>query len=258
MAERFLIKEIPILESVPVQENTQKKIKRNENLKKIKEKSIIKNKKMRTTSRHNLKMRSLKFESEYRKERENRIRLRREAKAQGGYYKEPGNKVIFAIRLKGINKLAPKPKMILRLFRLRQIHNGVFIKVNKATEEMLKVVQTFITYGYPSLSMIRKLVYKRGYGKVGRRGSSQRIRLTTNDIIKKNLCKYGIEGMEDIVHEIYTCGPYFKEVTNFLWPFKLTSPRKGFVCKRHGFNEPLGGDWGNREELVNKLLLRMT
>lgn len=64
-----------------------------------------------------------------------------------------------------INKLTPKPKKILQLFRLRQINNGVFIKVNKATTEMINSVTPFITFGTPSLKMIRELVYKRGYGK---------------------------------------------------------------------------------------------
>jgi large subunit ribosomal protein L7e len=39
--------------------------------------------------------------------------------------------------------------------------------------------------------------------------------------------------------------------------FKLSAPKGGFKAKRHGFNEPRGGDWGNREELINKLVKRM-
>lgn len=46
-----------------------------------------------------------------------------------------------------INKLAPKPRKILQLLRLRQLHSGVFVKVNKATLNMLQVVQPFVTYG---------------------------------------------------------------------------------------------------------------
>ena len=63
--------------------------------------------------------------------------------------------------------------------------------------------------------------------------------------------------MEDLVHEIYTVGPAFKQANNFLWPFKLCSPRGGFVSKRHGYAEPKGGDWGNREEEINELIRRM-
>ena len=46
-----------------------------------------------------------------------------------------------------INKIAPKPRKILQLLRLLQINNGGFIKVNKATQQMLKLVEPFITYG---------------------------------------------------------------------------------------------------------------
>jgi len=42
-----------------------------------------------------------------------------------------------------------------------------------------------------------------------------------------------------------------------LWPFKLSAPRGGFVCKRHGYGEMKGGDWGNREDQINELIARM-
>jgi len=63
--------------------------------------------------------------------------------------------------------------------------------------------------------------------------------------------------MEDLVHEIVTCGPHFKEATNFLWPFKLNPPKGGYVSKRHGYNEIRGGDWGNREDLINQMVKKM-
>ena len=46
-----------------------------------------------------------------------------------------------------VNKIAPKPRKILQLLRLLQINNGIFIKVNRATEQMLKLVEPYITYG---------------------------------------------------------------------------------------------------------------
>jgi 60S ribosomal protein uL30 len=151
-----------------------------------------------------------------------------------------------------INKLAPKPKKILQLFRLRQINNGVFIKLNKATQNMLKVIEPFITYGYPTRQTIRRLVYKRGYGKVDRR----RLPLTDNSIISGELGKVGINCIEDLIHEIVTCGPRFKEANNFLWPFKLNNPAGGFEFKRHSYGEG-DGAFGNREELINSLVSKM-
>merc|ERR1711964_462153 len=67
----------------------------------------------------------------------------------------------------------------------------------------------------------------------------------------------GIHGVDDLVNEIYTVGPNFKQATNFLWAFKLSSPKGGFVLKKHGYHEPKGGDWGNREDRMNDFVRRM-
>lgn len=162
------------------------------------------------------------------------------------------SKLIFAVRIRGIMKLNPKVTRILRLLRLRQLHNGVFIRVNKASINMLRRVEPYITYGYPTRDTIRKLVYKRGFGKV----EGQRIPLTSNNIIEGALGKeHNIICVEDLINEIYKVGPSFKEANNFLWPFKLSPPRGGFVSKRHPVQR--GGDWGNREDLINDLVSRM-
>ena len=57
------------------------------------------------------------------------IRLKREAKKEGGFYVEPEAKLAFVIRIRGINDMHPKTKKILQLLRLRQIFNGIFIRV---------------------------------------------------------------------------------------------------------------------------------
>lgn len=113
------------------------------------------------------------------------------------------------------------------------------------------------TFSWMFAGVSRVFAYVYTAAKVGKPGAHSRVRIQSNDVISENLGKYGIHGIEDIVHEIYTCGPYFKQANNFLWPFKLSSPRKGFKCKRHGYNEPRGGDWGNREEMINELVQRM-
>jgi large subunit ribosomal protein L7e len=161
------------------------------------------------------------------------------------------SKLAFVIRIRGINKLNPRSVRILRLLRLRQLHNGTFVRVNKASVNLLRRVEPFITFGYPSRDTIRNLIYKRGYGKVNK----QRIPLTNNSIIEGALGKIGITCIEDLINEIHTVGAHFKEANNFLWPFKLRAPRGGFSHKRHPFQRR--GDWGNREELINPLVSSM-
>lgn len=151
-----------------------------------------------------------------------------------------------------INKIAPKPRKILQLLRLLQINSGCFIRLTKATQEMLTIVNPYIAYGYPNLKSVRELLYKRGYGKVNK----QRTPLTDNQLIEEHLGKYGIVCMEDLIHEIYTVGPNFKQANNFLWPFKLSNPNGGFHQRKFKhFIE--GGDTGNREENINALIRQM-
>lgn len=66
---------------------------------------------------------------------------------------------------------------------MRQINNGTFVRLNKATINMLRIAEPYIAWGYPNLKSVRELVYKRGFGKVNK----QRIALTDNAIIEKAL-----------------------------------------------------------------------
>ena len=49
--------------------------------------------------------------------------------------------------MSSINEIAPKPRKILQLLRLLQINNGIFVRVTRATEQMLRLVEPYITYG---------------------------------------------------------------------------------------------------------------
>jgi len=198
--------------------------------------------------------RAEKYIAEYRDQEKSLVTLKRAARTAGTYYVEPEPKLLFVMRLRGINGMHPKTRHIMKVLRLLRIHNGVFMKVNKATMNNLVKVDPYIMYGYPTLKSVRELVYKRGFGKV----SGQRIPLTDNKIIEDNLSektKGAVICMEDMIHQIYTVGPYFKEVTKFLWPFAMNNPAGGLSRIRHHFVE--GGDAGNREEYVNELIARM-
>lgn len=253
MADRYAVSKEVVAEGAVVPEQVKLKLERNSLLAEEKQKAIAAKKEERKQQRAALKARSLKYDKEYAAHTHKLITLRRQAKAAGNFFFEPEPKLLFVIRIKGILKLAPKPRKVFQLLRLKQLGNGVFLKVNKPILNMLKLVNPYVTYGYPSLKTVRELVYKRGFGKVNK----QRIPLSDNDIISSNLGQYGLHGVEDLIHEIYTVGPHFKEASNFLWAFKLSNPRGGFVCKRHGYCEQRGGDWGNREDLINELVSRM-
>lgn len=98
---------------------------------------------------------------EYRDAERERVRMAREAKKSDSLYVPAEPKLAFVVRIKGINKIDPKKRKTLQLLRLLQINNGVFIKLTKATMEMLKIVEPFVAYGYPNQKSVRELIYSK-------------------------------------------------------------------------------------------------
>lgn len=234
-----------------VPESVLKKRKRSEEWALAKKQDLEAQKKKNSENKGIIFKRAEKYAKEYADQERELIRLKREARLKGGFYVSPEAKLLFIIRIRGINAMHPKTRKILQLLRLRQIFNGVFLKVNKATMNMLHRVEPYVTYGYPNLKSVKELIYKRGYGKLNK----QRIALTDNSIIEQGLGKHGIICVEDLIHEIMTVGPHFKQANNFLWPFKLSAPSGGLKKKRNHYVE--GGDAGNREDYINELIRRM-
>jgi len=237
--------------AAPVPEHVLKKQKTIEKIKAAKAKAAPIRRKARLAKRKLVFKRAEQYAHEYRSTEANLIRLRRIAKKHGNYFAEPEAKLYFVVRIRGINAVDPKTRKILQLMRLRGINNGVFMKVNSASLKMLRLVAPFVTYGEPNLKSVKELIYKRGFGKI----QGQRIPISENSVIEKALGKYKIICIEDLVHEIVTVGKHFREANNFLWPFKLNSPNGGLSKKRISFVE--GGQFGDREEYINRLVRRM-
>ncbi|KAB0374576.1 hypothetical protein FD755_013068, partial [Muntiacus reevesi] len=142
---------------------------------------------------------------------------------QINFYVSEEPKLAFVIRIRDINGL----------LRLQQIFNATFVKLNKASINMLRIVEPYIAWGYPNLKSVNELIYKHSYGKINKK----RIALTDNALIAPSLGKYRIICMEDLIHEIYAVG------------------KRGMKKKTTHFVE--GGDAGNREDQINRLIRRM-
>ncbi|KAL0927326.1 hypothetical protein M5K25_001489 [Dendrobium thyrsiflorum] len=65
------------------------------------------------------------------------------------------------------------------------------------------------------------------------------------------LGKHKIICIQDLIHEIFTMGPYLKKANNFLWPFKLKASLGGLKKNRKHYVE--GGDAGNRENHIDEI-----
>jgi len=234
-----------------VPETILKRRKRQAENRALRAKEAVKSKVARKAKRADIFKRAEKFAKEYQDQERDEIRLRREARKEGNYYVPGDPKLAFVMRIRGINQVSPKVKKVLQLFRLRQINNGVFIKLNKATINMLRICEPYITWGTPNLKSVRELIYKRGFVKI----NGNRTPITSNDLVEGSLGKFGIICVEDLIHEILSVGPNFKYASNFLWPFKLNTPSGGWRKKVNHFVE--GGDFGCREDKINELLKKM-
>ncbi|KAG5581094.1 hypothetical protein H5410_051721, partial [Solanum commersonii] len=79
----------------------------------------------------------------------------------------------------------PRTKKALYSLRLRKIFSGVFVK--EKMKEQLRFYKMWTL-----------------------------MLLASNDIVEQTLGQYGIICLEDVVREIDSVGPHFKEVTSFL------------------------------------------
>mmetsp|Transcript_16035 Transcript_16035/g.16774 ORF Transcript_16035/g.16774 Transcript_16035/m.16774 type:complete len:241 (+) Transcript_16035:32-754(+) len=197
--------------------------------------------------------RAQKYAEEYDQLERTAIDNRREAKATDQFYVPEEDKVVFVIRVRGIIGISPKVKKILRLFRLRQINNGVFVRLNAATIKMLRLIEPFVAYGTPNLKSVRELIYKRGFGKI----NGQRVPLSSNTVVRVGVGSSDLICVEDLIHEIFTVGPRFKQASNFLWPFKLNSPRHGYGGKKKLIHFCENGAVGNQGDHINRLIKKV-
>lgn len=127
--------------------------------------------------------RAEQYVREYRQRIRHELMLKRQAAKADNFYVPDEARLAFVIRIRGVNQMHPRPRKVLQLFRLRQINNGIFVKLNKATLQMLRIVEPYVAWGYPSLKTVHDLIYKRGYAKV----NGRRVPLTDNSIIEKAL-----------------------------------------------------------------------
>ncbi|XP_063451014.1 large ribosomal subunit protein uL30-like [Pan paniscus] len=125
------------------------------------------------------------------------IRMARMARKAGNFCVPAEPKLAFVIRTRGINGVSPEVRKVLQLLRLYQIFSGTFVKLNKASINMLRIVEPYITWGNPNLKSVNELIYKHSYGKI-----NKQIALTDNALIALSLGKYGIICIEDPIHEI--------------------------------------------------------
>nr|CAX70188.1 60S ribosomal protein L7 [Schistosoma japonicum] len=106
--------------------------------------------------------------------------------------------------------------------------------------------------GYPSLTVVRDMVMKRGRTMLGKHRHS-----IDNKIIEEKLGHCGILCIEDIIHELVTIGPNFLAVQRFLCPFKLMSSSRDWMSGSRRCHARVDSLTGFREEQLNEMIRRM-
>ncbi|KAK4818536.1 hypothetical protein QYF61_014479, partial [Mycteria americana] len=179
------------------------------------------------------------------------IRLRRMEQRPGQTAVPQEHKLAFVVRIADIKGVSRRVRRVIELLQLRKNFTGTFVKLTPLSLKMLRIVEPYVAWGHPNLKSVRELILKRGQAKI----KEKRVPLTDNMLIEEHLGGCGIICLEDLIHEIYSAGKYFKKVTNFLWPFHLSVARHASRNKV-GFLKEMGKP-GCRGEAINQLIRQL-
>lgn len=188
--------------------------------------------------------------AEYKKEMAKEKALQKDAESKKCFYVAREPEFYVVVRIRGVNKVSPKVKKILQLMRLKKPNHAVFVRNNGPMKAMLQRVRAYVAFGFADIRLLRTLVYKRGMAKV----CNARTNLTSEAIEDHFLGK--IKCVEELIYQIYKGTDLFKKACNFLWPFRLCPPRKGFG-HRKAVDVVQGGSTGCHYDKIGELIYRM-
>ncbi|KAK2083638.1 60S ribosomal protein L7-like 1 [Saguinus oedipus] len=157
----------------------------------------------------------------------------------------------FVVRIERIDGVSLLVQRTIARLRLKKIFSGVFVKITPQNLKMLRIVEPYVTWGFPNLKSVRELILKRGQARV----KNKTIPLTDNTVIEEHLGKFGVICLEDLIHEIAFPGEHFQEISWFLRPFHLSVARHA-TKNRVGFLKEMGTP-GYRGERINQLIRQL-
>jgi len=189
--------------------------------------------------------RAEKYVKQYRCQNRTKIRMDRASNKKVDW--EEKEKIVLVLRVRKYGE-TPKVRSILQYMKVSALHSAAFMQYTPTIAKFLQMAEPFVAWGFPTLETVRELVYKRGHGKI----NGQRVPLTDNTIIESALGKWNVVCTEDIVHELFNCGPAFKHVSKFLWSFKLNPAHGAFIKDVVDITE-----CGNHGQKINDLIKQM-
>lgn len=185
------------------------------------------------------------------RQKRDKVRLTRLEVKPHGLEVPDEHSLAFVVRIQRINGVSLMVQKTIARLRLQKIFSGVFFKVTPKTMKTLRVVEPYVTWGFPNLKSVRELILKRGQAKV----KNKIIPLTDNTVIEEHLGKFGVICLEDLIHEIAFPGKNFQAISRFLCPFHLSVARH-VTKNRVGFLKEVGSP-GYRGERINQLIRQL-
>ena len=159
---------------------------------------------------------------------------------------------IIIIRICGQWERIPKEiQTILAKFHLKELNNAIILFYNKDNFKMVKLIESYVTWGFINKYMIEDLLRKRGSVTFGNNEPNE----LNNVDIENSLGKLGIVCIEDIIFELSKETQNAKEVLGYLGYFKLEKNDDGFDKANISFEK--GGNQGFRGDKINALLKKM-
>ena len=159
---------------------------------------------------------------------------------------------IIIIRICGQWERIPKEiQLILAKFHLKELNNAIILFYNTENFKMVKLIESYVTWGYINKYTIEDLLRKRGSVTSGNDEPNE----LDNVNIENALGKFGIVCIEDIIFELTKETENAKHVLNYLGYFKLEKNDEGFDKANISFEK--GGNQGFRGDKINALLKKM-
>lgn len=107
---------------------------------------------------------------------------------------------------------------MLNSLRIGQLHNVAFLRNNEQNTALLKLVEPYVCWGYPTITTVREIIFKHGFMKV----DGKKTAITSNKMIEDALGSSGIICIEDIVHETFSVTDNFEKIQLSLLPFHVS------------------------------------
>eukprot|EP00817_Percolomonadidae_sp_ATCC50343_P002902 CAMPEP_0117423988 /NCGR_PEP_ID=MMETSP0758-20121206/4505_1 /TAXON_ID=63605 /ORGANISM="Percolomonas cosmopolitus, Strain AE-1 (ATCC 50343)" /LENGTH=244 /DNA_ID=CAMNT_0005207513 /DNA_START=99 /DNA_END=830 /DNA_ORIENTATION=+ len=143
---------------------------------------------------------------------------------------DPTQHVLLVVRIVQTPNMPDIVRTALHLLKLPTIYTATFLPVTENNLNMLRIVEPYIMFGYPSREIVQTLITKLGALRIQHSTAEPPVRepIRSNEQIEELLGKHDIICLDDIVDaSLSPQADQYKFISNALWPFRLHAPKEG-------------------------------